>query len=130
MSLDVLGRAALGRGDAQAALDFAEQSVALNRSTRQAIFEAISLGDTAVALLHLGRAEEAAARQSEAMQILEPAGEAHRLMHVHLSYAQACLDTGDRDTAARHFEAALELATAHGLDYLMAEARAGLAQSS
>jgi tetratricopeptide (TPR) repeat protein/transcriptional regulator with XRE-family HTH domain len=130
MCLDVLGRAALGLGDSQAALRYAEQALALNRATRHPIFEAASLTDTAVALRHLGRAEEAAARQSEAMRILERVGEPHRIARSLLPYAQACLDTDDREAAARHFQAVLEIATVHGLDYLVAAARTGLAQAS
>ncbi|MER7249473.1 helix-turn-helix domain-containing protein [Kribbella sp. NPDC000426] len=128
--LEVLGQAALGLGDAQSALDLAEQAVALNQVTHHAFFEAISLADVAVALLHLGRAEEAAARHAEAVAILELAGEPDRLARVHLPYAEACLATGDRDTAALHFQEALELATAHGLDYLVPDARSGLSRVS
>ncbi|GGV09121.1 hypothetical protein GCM10010260_54160 [Streptomyces filipinensis] len=130
MCLDVLGRAALGLGDAETALDLAEQAVALNRATRHPVFEAASLTDTAVALRHLGRAEEATARHSEAMRILERAGEPHRMVRSLLPYAQACLATGDRDTAVRHFRAALEISTANGLTYLMPAGRAGLARVS
>ncbi|GAA3769379.1 hypothetical protein GCM10022225_65170 [Plantactinospora mayteni] len=130
MCLEVLGRAALGLGDAQTALDFAEQAVALNRATRHPIFEAASLTDTAVALRHLGRAEEATDRHAEAVRILDRAGEPHRLARSLLPYAEACLATGDRDAAARHFQAVLELATAHGLDHVVSAARAGLARMS
>jgi tetratricopeptide (TPR) repeat protein/transcriptional regulator with XRE-family HTH domain len=130
MCLDVLGRAALGLGDAQTALGFAEQAVALNRATRHPIFEATSLTDTAVALRHLGRTDEATARHAEVMRILERAGEPHRMVRSLLPYAQACLATGDRDAAARHFQEALEIATAHGLNYLVSAARAGLARVS
>ncbi|GIH16877.1 hypothetical protein Raf01_50490 [Rugosimonospora africana] len=130
MCLDVLGRAALGLGDTQTALDLAEQAVALNRATRHPIFEAISLTDTAVVLRHLGRTEEATSGHAEAMRILERAGEPHRMARILLPYAEACLATGDRDVAARHFQAALEIATAHGLDYLVSAARTGLARVS
>ena len=130
MCLDALGRAALGLGDAQTALDLAEQALALNRGTRHQIFEAISLTDTAVALRHLGRAEEATARHAEAIRILEGAGERHRMVRSLLPYAQACLATGDRDGAARHFQEALEIATADGLSYLVSAARAGLTRVS
>lgn len=128
--LDVLGRAELGLGEARTALDHAERAVALSRATRHPIFEAASLTDTAVALRHLGRAEEAAARHAEAMRILERAGEPHRMARGLLPYAQACLATGDRDAAAQHFQAALEIATAHGLTYLVPAADRGLAQVS
>ncbi|MBO3737404.1 ATP-binding protein [Actinoplanes flavus] len=124
--LEVLGRAALGLGDARTALDFAEQAVALDRATRHPIFEAASLTDAAVALRHLGRAEEATARHAEAMRILERAGEPHRIVLCLLPYARACRDTGDPDAAARHFRAALATATTHRLDYLVSAARAGL----
>jgi tetratricopeptide (TPR) repeat protein/transcriptional regulator with XRE-family HTH domain len=130
MCVDVLGRAALGLGDAGTALDFAEQAVALNRLTGNPIFEAASLTDTAVALRHLGRAEEAAVRHAEAVRILERAGEPHRTVRSLLPYAEACLATGDPDEAARHFQAALEIATAHGLTYQVPAARAGLARVS
>ncbi|MET9270588.1 tetratricopeptide repeat protein [Kribbella sp. NPDC003557] len=130
MCLDVLGRAALGLGDLEGALDFAEQSVAVSQATRHAIFEANSLTDVAVALLHLGRADEAAARQLEAVQILERAGEPGRLMRAYLPYAEACLATGRRETAARHFREALEIASGHGLDHMAAEARDGLSRAS
>jgi tetratricopeptide (TPR) repeat protein len=130
MCLDVLGRAAVGLGNVQSALDFAVQAVAVNQATRHAFFEAVSLTDVAVALLHLGRREEAPARQAEAVGILERAGEPDRLARIQLPYAEACLATGDRDTAARHFQEALELATAHGLEYLLPEARSGLARVS
>jgi tetratricopeptide (TPR) repeat protein/transcriptional regulator with XRE-family HTH domain len=128
--LEVLGRAALGQGDAQAALDLAEQAVALNRSTRQPVFEAASLTDTAIALRHLGRVEEASARYAEAAQILERAGEPHRLVRISLPYAEACLVTGDADAATRLFESALELSTTHGLDYLVTASHAGLTRVS
>ena len=114
----------------QTALDLAEQAVALNRATRHPIFEATSLTDAAVALRHLGRAEEATARHAEAIRILERAGEPHRMVRGLLPYAEACLATGDRDAAARHFQAALEIATAHGLSYLVPAARTGLARAS
>ncbi|GAA5001440.1 tetratricopeptide repeat protein [Actinopolymorpha pittospori] len=130
MCLDVLGRAALGLGDAQTALDLSEQAVALSRATRHPIFEATSLTDAAVALRRLGRAEEATATHAEVMRILERAGEPHRMVRGLLPYAQACLAAGDRDTAAGHFQAALQLATAHGLTYLVSAARTGLAQAS
>ncbi|MBO3744282.1 ATP-binding protein [Actinoplanes flavus] len=130
MCLEVLGRAALGLGDARAALDFAERAIAIDRSTRHPIFEAADLTDAAVALLHLGRPDEATARQAEAMRLLERAGEPHRMARSLLPYAQACLDTGDRDAAARHFRAALEVATTHGLTYLVTAARAGLTRAS
>ncbi|MGX7671429.1 ATP-binding protein [Plantactinospora sp. DSM 117369] len=130
MCLEVLGRAALGLGDARTALDFAEQSVALNRATRHPIFEAASLTDTAIALRHLGRAEEAVARHAEAVRILERAGEPHRVVRSLVPYAEACLATGDRDAAARHFQAVLEIATAHDIDYVLPAARAGLARLS
>lgn len=130
MCLDVLGRAALGLGNVKGALDFAEQAVAVSQATGHAIFEANSLTDVAVALVHLGRAEEAAARQAEAVSILEEAGEPGRLVRAHLPYAEACLTTGDRATAARHFQDALELATAHGLDYVVPVARSGLSRAS
>ncbi|MFC5268912.1 ATP-binding protein [Kribbella qitaiheensis] len=128
--LEVLGRAALAQGDTRAALDLAEQAVALNRSTRHPIFEATSLTDTAIALRHLGRVEEASARYAEAARILDRVGEPHRLVRISLPYAEACLVTGDADSAERHFETALELSTAHGLDYLVAASRAGLARVS
>jgi tetratricopeptide (TPR) repeat protein/transcriptional regulator with XRE-family HTH domain len=128
--LDVLGRAALGQGDALAALDLAEQAVALNRSTRHQVFEATSLSYTAIALRHLGRVEEASARYAEAVRILDRIGEPHQLVRISLSYAEACLVTGDADTAVGLFEMALELSTAHGLDYLVAPSRAGLARAS
>ncbi|MER6144951.1 tetratricopeptide repeat protein [Streptomyces sparsogenes] len=130
MCLEVLGRAAFGLGDVQTALDFAEQAVALNRATRHPIFEAASLTDTAVALCHLGRAEEATARHAEAIRILERAGEPHRMVRSLLPYAEACLATGDRDAAARHFQAALEIARAHGVHYLVPMAFSGLARVS
>ena len=130
MCLEVLGRAALGMGDARAALDLAEQTVAIDRAIRHPIFEAASLTDAAVALRHLGRPEDATARHGEAMRILERAGEPHRMVRSLLPYAQACLDTGDRETAAGHFRIALETATAHRLDYLVSAAHAGLAQVS
>jgi tetratricopeptide (TPR) repeat protein/transcriptional regulator with XRE-family HTH domain len=130
LCLDVLGRAALGLGDAEAALDLAERSVALSRATRHPIFAAASLTDAAVALRHLGRVEEATAGHAEALRILERAGEPHRLARSLLPYAEACLATGDRNTAARHFQSVLDLATAHGLDYLVPAARAGLSQVS
>ncbi|MEU7242258.1 ATP-binding protein [Streptomyces sparsogenes] len=126
MCLDVLGRAALGLGDARAALDFAEQAVGLSRATRHPVFEAASLTDAAVALCHLRRAEEATARHAEAMRLLEQAGEPHRMVRSLLPYAEACRVAGDRDAAARHFRSALEIATAHGINYLVSAARAGL----
>ncbi|MEU7860228.1 tetratricopeptide repeat protein [Nonomuraea sp. NPDC049141] len=126
MCLDVLGRAALGLGDARTALDCAEQALTLNRGTRHQIFETISLTDAAVALRHLGRVEEATARHAEAMRILEGGGERHRMVQSLLPYAEACLAMGDRDAAARHFQEALEIATADGLSYLASAARAGL----
>lgn len=128
--LDVLGRAALGDGDAQAALDLAEQAVALNQETGHHIFEATSRTDAAVALRHLGRADEATAMHAEAMRILEAAGERYRMARSLLSYAQGCLATGDPDAAARHFRAVLEVATAAGLGYLVSAARTGLDQVS
>ncbi|MFG3116651.1 ATP-binding protein [Streptomyces sp. NPDC048197] len=128
--LDVLGRAALGLGDAQSALDHAERAVALSRATRHPIFEAASLTDTAVALCHLGRAEAASARHAEAMRILERAGEPHRMVRSLLPYAEACLATGDRAAAAQHFQEALEIATAHDLNYLISAVRSGLIQVS
>lgn len=128
MCLDVLGRAALGLGDLQGALDFAERSVAISRATQHALFEANSLTDVAVALLHLGRRDEAATRQAEAVRILEQAGEPDRLVRGLLPYAEACLATGDPDTAAQNFQAALDLAISHGLDYLVPAARAGLSR--
>ncbi|NUR94491.1 MAG: tetratricopeptide repeat protein [Kribbellaceae bacterium] len=130
MCLDVLGRAALGLGDPHGALDYAEQAVAVSQATQHAIFEANSLTDVAVALLHLGRPDEAEARQAEAVRILEQAGEPDRLVRGLLPYAEACLETGDRDTAKRDFHAALEVATANGLDYLVPAARSGLARVS
>ncbi|GAA3574476.1 hypothetical protein GCM10022419_064520 [Nonomuraea rosea] len=130
MCLDVLGRAALGLGAAQTALDLAEQAVALSRATRHPVFEAISRTDVAVALRHLGHAEEATAMHAEAMLMLEEAGEPHRMVRSLLPYAKACLATGDRDAAARHFQEALEIATAHGLSYLASAAQAGLAPVS
>ncbi|MBO3746102.1 helix-turn-helix domain-containing protein [Streptosporangiaceae bacterium NEAU-GS5] len=129
MCLDTLGRAALGLGDAETALDFAERALALNRGTRHQIFEAISLTDAAVALRHLGRGEEAAARHAEAMRILEEAGERHRMVRSLLPYAEACLVTGDGDAAARHFRQALDIATADGLGHLAPVARAGLTRA-
>jgi tetratricopeptide (TPR) repeat protein len=130
MCLDVLGRAALGLGDAEGALAFAERAVAVSQETQHPILEANSLTDVAIALLQLGRTEDAAARQADAVRILEQAGEPDRLVRAHLPYAEACLAAGDRDSAARHFQAALELATAHGLEYLASPARAGLARTS
>jgi len=126
MCLDVLGRAALGLGDAAGALDYAEQAVAISQATGHVLFEANSLTEVAIALLHLGRAEDAEARQSEAVRILEEAGEPDRLVRAHLPYARACRAVGDGDSAARYFQEALEVATAHGLEYLVPEARAGL----
>ncbi|MFD8542683.1 ATP-binding protein [Streptomyces sp. NPDC059649] len=128
MCLDVLGWAALGLGDAEAALDFAEQSAEINRTTRHAVFEAISLTDVAVALRHLGRVEEAAARHAEAVRILERVGEPHWRARSHLSYAESCLTTGHRDAAARHLRTALEIATVNGIDYLVPETRSTLAR--
>ncbi len=128
MCLDVLGRAALGRGDAGRALDLAEQAVEINRQTRNPIYEAASLTDAAVALRHLGRAGEAAARHGEAVRILEPAGEPHRMARSLLPYAQACRETGDPAAAEACFQAALDIATAHGLDHVVPVARAGLSR--
>ncbi|WP_329002272.1 helix-turn-helix domain-containing protein [Kribbella sp. NBC_00709] len=130
MCCDVLGQAALGLGEFQEALSFAEQAVALNRATRNSVFEAASLTDVAVVLRHLGRSEEADGKQAEAVRILERVGEPHRLARIQLPYAEACLATGDRVTAACHFQLVLELATGHGLDYLVPEARSGLARAS
>lgn len=127
MCLDALGQAALGLGDAQSALEFAEQAVALNRETRHPVFEALSRADAAVALRHLGHAEDATAMHAEAMRILEEGGERHRMVRILLPYAQVCLDTGDPETAARQFRAALEIATVDGLGYLESAAREGLA---
>ncbi|GGN50317.1 tetratricopeptide (TPR) repeat protein/transcriptional regulator with XRE-family HTH domain [Actinoplanes campanulatus] len=128
MCVDVLGWAALGRGDATTALDFAEQARQLNRATRNPIFEAASLTDVAVALRHLGRVEEATARHDEAVRILHRAGEPHRLVRILIPYARACLATGDPAAAEPHFRAALEIATAHGLDHVLPVARAGLSR--
>ncbi|MFD7156230.1 ATP-binding protein [Kribbella sp. NPDC059898] len=128
MCLDVLSSAALRLGDLHGALDYAEQSVAISQATQHAIFEANSLTDVAVAMLHLGRREEAAAQQAEAVRILELAGEPDRLVRGLLPYADACLATGDPETATRSFQAALDVATAHGLDYLVPVARAGLSR--
>ncbi|MFB6721503.1 helix-turn-helix domain-containing protein [Kribbella sp. NPDC056345] len=130
MCLEVLGRAALGQGDADSALDYAEQAVAANRSTHQPIFEAVSLMDVAVALLHLGRAEAAASELAEARRILEQSGEPHRLVRVHLPYAEACLATGDRETAAVHFQAAFDLATANGFEHFVARSKDGLSRTT
>lgn len=130
MCLDVLGRAALGLGDARTALDLAEQAVAISRETRHPVLEAISRTDEAVALRHLGDSEEATAVHAEAMVLLEEAGESHRMVRSLLPYAQACLATGDREAAARHFRQALEIATAHGVTYLVPTARSGLARVS
>ncbi|MFB7241799.1 hypothetical protein CW362_00235 [Streptomyces populi] len=130
MCLDVFGWAALGQGDAEAALDFAERSAGTSRTTGHAVFEAMSLTDAAIALRHLGRAEEAATGHAEAVRILERVGEPHWKARSLLAYAEACLATGDKDTAARHFGAALELATALALDHLAPKARSGLAQAS
>ncbi|MFJ9721278.1 tetratricopeptide repeat protein [Streptomyces sp. NPDC101209] len=94
------------------------------------MFEAVSLTDVAVALRHLGRVEEATARHAEAVRILERVGEPHWMARSRLSYAQSCLATGDRHAAARHFRAALEIATAHGVNYLTPVARSGLARVS
>ena len=130
MCLDVLGQAALGLGELEAALDFAEQSVAISQATRHAFFEAISLTDVAVALLHLGRAEEAAARQAEAVGILERAGEPDRIVRIQLPYAEACLAIGDREAARQRFQQALHLATIHGFDDLTPHAQDGLNRAS
>ncbi|MEU9204753.1 tetratricopeptide repeat protein [Streptomyces sp. NPDC048332] len=128
MCLDVLGRAALGLGDARTALDLAEQAVAISRESRHPVFEAISRTDAAVALRHLGSVEEATAVHAGAMRMLEAAGEPHRMMRSLLPYAEACLATGDREAAARHFKEALEIATGHGVAYLASAAGAGLAR--
>ena len=128
--LDVLGWVALGQGDARAALDFAEQALALTRSSRYPIFEAGSLTDTAIALRHLGRAAEAEARNGEAVRLLHQAGEPTLTVRAILPYAQACLDTGDPVEAGTWFRAALEIATAHGLEHLAPAARAGLSRVS
>ncbi|MFF1355170.1 ATP-binding protein [Streptomyces sp. NPDC058297] len=130
MCLDVLGRAALGLGEARTALDLAEQAVAISRETRHQVFEAISRTDAAVALRHLGATEEATAMHAEAMLMLEVAGEPHRMVRSLLPYAEACLATGDREAAARHFRAALETAGAHGINYLVPAARSGLTRVS
>ncbi|MEV0719689.1 helix-turn-helix domain-containing protein [Asanoa sp. NPDC050611] len=130
MCLELLGRAALGMGDARTALEFAEQTVAISRATRHPIFEAAGLTDTAVALRHLGHLDDAAARHAEAMRIVEQAAEPHRIVRSLIPYAEACLATGDPEAAARHFEAALEVATGHGLEHAVNAARAGLAQLS
>ncbi|WUW19486.1 helix-turn-helix domain-containing protein [Streptomyces sp. NBC_01463] len=130
MCLDVLGRAALGLGDARTALDLAERAVAINRETRYPVFEAISRTDAAVALRHLGAVDEATTAHAEALLILEEAGEPHRMVRSLLLYAEACLVTGDREAAARRFRVALEIATTQGVTYLEPAARAGLARVS
>ncbi|MFF0343954.1 tetratricopeptide repeat protein [Kribbella sp. NPDC004875] len=130
MCLDVLGRAAFGLGDLPTALGFSEQAVDVSRSNSHAILEAASLTDVAVVLQHLGRTEEAASRQAEAVEILERAGESHRLVRCLLPYAEACLATGDRDSAARVFRTALEVSSTHGLDYLVPQARDGVDRAS
>ncbi|KAB1979594.1 tetratricopeptide repeat protein [Streptomyces triticiradicis] len=79
---------------------------------------------------HLGRAEEAATGHTAAVRILERVGEPHRRARSLLAYAEACLATGDKDAAARHFGVALELVTAFALDYLAPKARSGLNQAS
>jgi tetratricopeptide (TPR) repeat protein len=130
MCVDVLGRAALRAGDAATALVHAERATALNRASGQPIFEAAGLTDTAVAMRHLGRADEATDRHAEALRILHQAGEQHRTVRSLLPYAEACLATGDPDAAAPLFQAALDIATAHGVTYLVPAARAGLARVS
>ncbi|GAA4877741.1 ATP-binding protein [Kitasatospora terrestris] len=130
MCLDVLGWAALGEGDAEGALAFAERSTGINRTTRHAVFEAVSLTDAAVALRRLGRAAEAAAGHAEATGILRRVGEPHWLARSHLAYGEACLAAGDGAAAAPQFAAVLELAAAHALDYLVPAARSGLARVS
>lgn len=130
MCLDVLGWAALGQGDTEAALDFAERSTRISRTTGHAVFAAVSLTDVAVALRRLGRAEEAAAAHAEAVEILERTGEPHWLARSLLAYAESCLAGGDRVAAARHFRAAMDLAAPHALDYLLPSARSGLIQAS
>ena len=130
MCLDVFGWAALGQGDAEAALDFAARSTEISRTTGHAVFEAVSLTDVAVALRHLGRLEEATTGHTEAVRILERVGEPHWRARSLLAYAEACLALGDQDAAARHFRAVLELATALALDYLVPKARSGLTQAT
>ncbi|MFB7333723.1 helix-turn-helix domain-containing protein [Streptomyces adustus] len=128
MCLDVLGRSALGLGDARTALGLAEQAVAISRETRHPVLEAVSRTDAAVALRHLGDIEAATAVHAGALALLEEAGESHRMVHSLLPYAEACLATGDREAAARHFGQALEIATAQGVSYLVATARSALAR--
>jgi tetratricopeptide (TPR) repeat protein/transcriptional regulator with XRE-family HTH domain len=127
--VELLGRIALGQGDATTALDLAEQAVALNQATRQPVFEAASLTDVAIALRHLGRVEQSSTRYAEAARLLDRAGEPHRLARISLQYAEACRATGDQDTAAQQFAAVLELATTHGIDYLLAPSREGLSRA-
>ncbi|BCY09849.1 tetratricopeptide repeat protein [Actinoplanes sp. L3-i22] len=128
--LDVLGWAALGTGDPRGALDFAEQTLAINRAARNPLFEAGSLTDTAVALRHLGRTAEAARRNGEAVRLLQRTGEPHLTARGLIAYAQACLVMNDPAEAGTWFRTALEIATGHGLDHLMPAVREGLSQVS
>ncbi|HWS32636.1 MAG TPA: helix-turn-helix domain-containing protein [Actinoplanes sp.] len=117
MYLDVLGWAALGEGDAAAALDYAQQCLELNRAARNPVFQASSLTDVAIALRHLGRPAEADARQAEALSIPDLAGEPPALARCLIDYAQACLDTGDPGAAETGFETARDLVATHGLSH-------------
>jgi tetratricopeptide (TPR) repeat protein len=130
MCLETLGETALGEGDAQRALDFAEQAHALNRSTRSPLFVALSLTEMAVALRYLGRPVEAAARHAEAITILERLGEPLSLARSLILYAEACLATGDPVAAEPGFRAAVDICAVNGLKILAPVAQAGLSRVS
>ncbi len=100
----------------------------LSQVTGYRLYEASSLSDVAVALRHLGRLEDALARHAQALKIAEEAGEAQFELGVLIPYAQTCLAAGDREAAAGHYRAALDIATSLGLRHLGAVAGDALAE--
>ncbi|MFI5893879.1 hypothetical protein ACIA5D_27640 [Actinoplanes sp. NPDC051513] len=111
---------------------------ALWESEGDPLSEAIALLQLAEIRLYVADPAAAAELLRRATALLPPGEDAIRVRVrtglgqalVQLPYAEACLAMGDRDAAARHFRAALEIATAHGIDYLASAAGDGLARVS
>ncbi len=120
---------ALGRGCIQEALDLAEQAVASAQRAGNPSLEALALRAWGQALAHLEPPHwnEAEARFSESLHLMESLLAVPESARTHLVWGTACRDRGDLTAAREHWEQAAALWEACGITWELERVRALIA---
>jgi ATP/maltotriose-dependent transcriptional regulator MalT len=106
-ALTFLGMCALRSGEAAAAISLLEDALTRARALGAAYDAGFALYFLGTAALALGKVDEAAARNTEALDLLEAAGDVRLVGDRHFALASLAARRGDLPAAVKHLEAGL-----------------------